>query len=126
MLRTDKGGSARMAVTWDTPQNHFGESGRIFGEKGSYASKGFLGLNEAKEIVSKLNLKKPQLAPGMSAGGHGGSHGYLGSDFVEAILLNRRPRVDIICALNMTVPGVIAHQSALKGGELLKIPQFRF
>jgi hypothetical protein len=24
----------------------------------------------------------------------------------------------------MTVPGIVAHQSALKNGELLKIPQF--
>jgi hypothetical protein len=28
-------------------------------------------------------------------------------------------------ALNMTLAGVIAHKSALKGGELLKIPQFK-
>ncbi len=27
-------------------------------------------------------------------------------------------------ALNLTVAGIVAHQSALKGGELLKIPQF--
>jgi hypothetical protein len=27
-------------------------------------------------------------------------------------------------ALAYTVPGVVAHQSALKNGELLKIPQF--
>lgn len=28
-------------------------------------------------------------------------------------------------ALNMTVSGVVAHQSALKNGELLKIPQYK-
>jgi hypothetical protein len=27
--------------------------------------------------------------------------------------------------LNMTVPGFVAHQSVLKGGELLKIPQYQ-
>ena len=27
-------------------------------------------------------------------------------------------------ALNMTVPGVVAHQSAVKDGETLKVPQF--
>jgi hypothetical protein len=27
---------------------------------------------------------------------------------------------------NMTAPGVIAHRSALKNGELLKIPQYEF
>jgi hypothetical protein len=73
-----------------------------------------------------LNLKKPQLPKGVEPGGHGGSHGHLGNDFVEAILLQRRPLVDIIAALNLTVPGIVAHQSALKDGELLKIPQYVF
>ena len=35
------------------------------------------------------------------------------------------PLVDIAQALNMTVAGIIAHQSALKGGEIMKIPQYR-
>jgi len=47
------------------------------------------------------------------------------NEFVTAILQNRKPLVDIAQALNMTVSGILAHQSALKGGELLKIPQFK-
>ncbi|MBI5008594.1 MAG: Gfo/Idh/MocA family oxidoreductase, partial [Bacteroidia bacterium] len=35
MFRTDSGGTARMAVSWDTPGDE-GERGRIRGEKGSY------------------------------------------------------------------------------------------
>jgi hypothetical protein len=46
------------------------------------------------------------------------------NEFVTAILQDRKPLVDIAQALNMTVSGVVAHQSALKGGELLKIPQY--
>jgi hypothetical protein len=33
--------------------------------------------------------------------------------------------VGIAEALNMTVAGIVAHQSALKDGELLKIPEYR-
>jgi hypothetical protein len=58
-------------------------------------------------------------------GGHGGSHGYLMNEFVTAILEDRKPLVDIAQALNMTVGGIVAHQSALKGGALKKIPQFK-
>jgi len=29
-----------------------------------------------------------------------------------------------LAALSLTVPGVVAHQSALNGGELLKVPQY--
>jgi hypothetical protein len=32
--------------------------------------------------------------------------------------------VDVAQALNMTVAGIVAHQSALRDGELLKIPQY--
>ena len=31
----------------------------------------------------------------------------------------------VAMALNMTVPGIVAHQSALKDGEWLKVPQYR-
>jgi hypothetical protein len=113
-----------MLCAWDV-QGHYGETGRVFGEKGSYVNS-FVGTEETNALVANLKLKKPQLPPGVDPGGHGGSHGFLGNDFVEAILLNRRPLVDIVAALNMTVPGIIAHQSALKGGELLKIPQYVF
>jgi hypothetical protein len=51
-------------------------------------------------------------------------HGYLGHEFVMSILENRKPLVDIARALNMTVAGVVAHQSALNDGELMKIPQY--
>jgi hypothetical protein len=46
------------------------------------------------------------------------------NEFVAAILEDRQPLVHVALALNMTVAGVVAHQSALKGGECLRIPQF--
>ena len=67
-------------------------------------------------------LAKPPLPPGVEPGGHGGSHGYLCEEFVNSILEKRQPLVDIIWALNMTVSGIVAHESAEKDGELLKIP----
>ena len=69
-------------------------------------------------------IKRPPLPPGVEAGGHGGSHGYLMNEFVEAILLDRTPLVDVAQALNMTVAVIVAHQSALRNGELMKIPQY--
>ena len=46
------------------------------------------------------------------------------NEFVTAILEDRKPLVDIVTALNLTVPGIVAHQSALRNGESLKVPQF--
>ena len=50
--------------------------------------------------------------------------GLVGHDFIDAILRERKPKVDVIDALNMTVPGYYAHLSAMKDGETMKIPQY--
>ncbi|MBI2949564.1 MAG: Gfo/Idh/MocA family oxidoreductase [Verrucomicrobia bacterium] len=118
LFRTSEGGMSRMAVSWDTPGDG-GERGRIRGQRGSFYGK-YEGLEK------KLpNTKRPPLPPNVEAGGHGGSHGYLMNEFVTAILQDRKPLVDIALALNMTVAGIVAHQSALKDGEWMKIPQYR-
>ncbi|HOB85968.1 MAG TPA: hypothetical protein PKM76_16170 [Bacteroidales bacterium] len=46
------------------------------------------------------------------------------NEFVMSIIEDRKPLVDIAMALNLTVPGIVAHNSALKDGELLKIPGY--
>jgi len=56
--------------------------------------------------------------------GHEGSHTFLTHEFVDALVHRRRPAIDLYEALAYTVPGIIAHQSALKKGQLLKIPSF--
>jgi hypothetical protein len=42
-----------------------------------------------------------------------------------AILEDRQPWIDIVQSLTMTVAGVVAHLSAMKDGELMKIPQYK-
>jgi predicted dehydrogenase len=118
LFRTSEGGMSRMGVSWDTP-GYGGEVGRVRGQRGSMVGTAYQGLEK------KLpNLDRPALPPSVQPGGHGGSHGYLGHEFVMSILENRSPLVNIAWALNMTVAGVVAHLSALKDGERMKIPQY--
>ena len=56
--------------------------------------------------------------------GHGGSHTFLTHEFIDALVNDRQPAVNVYEALAFTVPGIIAHKSALQGGKQLKIPQF--
>ena len=118
LFRTSEGGMARMAVSWDTPGDH-GERGRVRGDLGTYYDK-FEGLEK-----NLPDTERPPLPPEVKAGGHGGSHGRLTDEFISAILQDRKPLVDIGMALNMTISGIIAHQSAMRDGELLKIPQYK-
>lgn len=119
LFRTADGGTARMAVSWDTPGAE-GEMGRIRCEKAAFNMK-----YEGPAVEKLLQLtRKPPLPPGVAAGYHGGSHGYLTDEFVTAILQDRKPLCDVAQALNMTVAGIVAHQSAVKDGERLKIPVY--
>ena len=119
LFRTSDGGMARMAESWDTP-GHDGVRGRVRGQRGSTMT----GNDYIGDEKSLPDLSMPALPATVQPGGHGGSHGPLTDEFVTAILQDRKPLVDIAMALNLTVSGVVAHQSALKDGELMKIPQF--
>ena len=57
-------------------------------------------------------------------GGHGGSHAYLADEFVTACCENRAPKVNAWEAARYMAAGVMAHKSAVKGGELLKVPDW--
>ena len=74
--------------------------------------------------VCQFGFEDRPNVPGVAPGGHGGSHGHLMNEFVTAIFEDRKPQVDLTTALNLTVPGIVAHQSAINGGETRKIPVF--
>jgi predicted dehydrogenase len=118
LFQTSEGGSSRMLMCKGI-QGYIVETGRVFGEKGWMNGTDYQGA--LKELP---DLTRPPLPPGMGAGGHGGSHGPLCHEFITSILQDREPLVNIDEALAMTVPGIIAHQSALKDGETLKVPPF--
>lgn len=56
--------------------------------------------------------------------GHGGSHTFITHEFIDALVNNRNPLVDVYEALAYTAPGIIGHQSALRNGEYMTIPDF--
>jgi len=56
--------------------------------------------------------------------GHEGSHHFLADDFVTAVNNGTLPPVNAWVAARFTLPGIIAHQSALAGGTRLAVPDF--
>ena len=57
--------------------------------------------------------------------GHGGSHPHLANEFVMSIIENRPSFPDVHQYVNWTMVGILAHESALRGGEKIYIPNFR-
>jgi predicted dehydrogenase len=57
-------------------------------------------------------------------GGHGGSHAYLVHEFVDAVANDRTPAINAWESARYMAMGVMAHKSALAGGELLDVPDW--
>ncbi|MDO6819548.1 Gfo/Idh/MocA family oxidoreductase [Zobellia sp. 1_MG-2023] len=58
--------------------------------------------------------------------GHGGSHPHLVHEFINALTEWKSPYPNARQSANITCVGILAHESALKGGELMKLPNFTF
>jgi predicted dehydrogenase len=54
--------------------------------------------------------------------GHNGSHQFLVHDFVTACVTGTTPTNNVWAAARYLLPGLVAHESALKGGELMDVP----
>ncbi len=142
---TDKGNAFRVSIFWDGAVKG-GDRGQWYGSKMSLFAqtpngqtagivrKGSkLGTDDAG-FVETVSPFEPYVAPDFwnsemlpppmrVKSGHGNSHTFLTHEFIDSLANDRKPAIDLNEALAMTVPGIIAHQSALRGGEPLKIPQ---
>ena len=60
----------------------------------------------------------------VQGGGHGGSHPHLVHEMVSALVEDRDPRPNAVTSANWTCVGLCAHESAMRGGELVRLPDF--
>jgi predicted dehydrogenase len=60
----------------------------------------------------------------IQGGGHGGSHPHMVNEFVSALKQNRDPWPNAVTSANWTCVGICAHESALKGGQIVHLPAF--
>lgn len=56
--------------------------------------------------------------------GHLGSHQFLVDDFVKAVTGNKTPLINAWEAAKYCAPGLVAHESCKRNGELMEIPDF--
>ncbi|WP_240914769.1 Gfo/Idh/MocA family oxidoreductase [Roseimicrobium sp. ORNL1] len=146
LFKTNKGNAMRVAVWWRGAQTG-GERARFYGDKMSFYyngpngaptctvrsqaktekdSGGFVRSAQVMEKFEEVQWWKTDLLPEPMRhnSGHEGSHCFITHEFIDALVKQRKPAVDIYEAIAYTAPGIVAHQSALKGGESMKIPQF--
>jgi len=105
----ERGGRAEVTVT-EMPNFHHALPESI--QKYTIAEENFDPLNPQKSLEKG------------AGGGHHGSHPHLVHEFVRSIIEDREPAIDEHLGANITAAGICAHLSAMKDGELVKIPKF--
>ncbi len=56
--------------------------------------------------------------------GHGGSHPHLVHAFIDALIKEKQPYPNAVESANITCVGILAHESAMKGGQIMRLPEF--
>jgi predicted dehydrogenase len=79
-----------------------------------------------KYTINPANFdpQNPQSLEKGQGGGHHGSHPHLVHEFVMSIIEERKPAIDEHLGGNITAAGICAHESAMRGGESVIVPEF--
>jgi predicted dehydrogenase len=62
----------------------------------------------------------------VQGGGHGGSHPHLAHRLLQAVLGEAEAYPNAVQAANITCAGILSHESALRGGERMDLPEWTF
>jgi predicted dehydrogenase len=146
-FRTSGGHSARVSICWHAAVTG-AERGAFYGDRMSYqmgaaetdpdtrveiARKGATSLDtngypegdvESQRLTPPTYLERLPEPLRAIRSGHGNSHTFLVHEFVSAVLADRTPAVNIWEAIAYTLPGILAHQSALRNGETIRIRDY--
>jgi len=79
--------------------------------------------NMFSPIQDERVAKLPESYKGLP-NGHMASHQMLIDDFCTAAYFDKMPTVNAWQAARFTVPGLLAHQSMLRNGEAIDVPDF--
>ncbi|MCA9600375.1 MAG: Gfo/Idh/MocA family oxidoreductase [Polyangiales bacterium] len=131
LMRTNRGHAHRANVFWlvggdGERATWYGDRATVLDENGSRHGPLLQVRSQgARRLVFPEYYRSDMLPEAMRHNAtHGNSEVFISAEFINALVQNREPAIDIYRSLAMTVPGLVAHQSALKGGEQLKVPQF--
>ncbi|HWQ53952.1 MAG TPA: Gfo/Idh/MocA family oxidoreductase [Bryobacteraceae bacterium] len=146
-FKTSGGHSARVSVCWHAAAGST-ERGQFLGDRLSYfmerpegspdtvtriAQQGKTVLDANNYPEGQVEIKRDSQPPYTGRlpeslrrieSGHGNSHTFLTHEFVSAVLEDRNPAVDVWESIAYTLPGIVAHASALRHGEPMKIRDF--
>jgi hypothetical protein len=80
-----------------------------------------------REFTTKgvYNMEENKHLSFIQGSGHGGSHPHLAHEFISAIVEDRDPFPNVFESANWTSVGILAHESAMQGGKLIQLPDYK-
>lgn len=73
----------------------------------------------------KISINDPNAPQGTELAQQGTPEYYMVRDFIDSVLNDKKPPIDIYTALDFGLPGLCAHESAKQGGKIVEIPDPR-
>lgn len=101
-----------------------GTKGFIETDRQGAGGKGRLYVEGEAEKSEQINcaVVDESLPADLREVGHGSAEYGVVREFMDALLSDRQPVLDVHRAMDLTVPGLVAHESALQGGKWLDVP----
>ncbi len=132
IMKTAKGAVIRILVSFGA-YTSYDHNFRICGTKGSIETGRLDVVDNAYSYANlhsipgtfskKIEIPVASAYEGESTEGHGGADAKMVKDFYNCLAENRKPALDVDFAIQMSLPGVLAHESAEQGGMPIVIPE---
>lgn len=129
---TEKGRILHIIISfgsYTSPTHNF----RMLGTKGSietdrlkkvYQAHSFANLQSVPDTFkTKLEIPITTGYDEKDEGTHGGGDRRMMKDFLRCVAENVAPKLDVDFAIRMSIPGILAHESAVLGGVPVEIPE---
>lgn len=132
IFKTEKGAVIRILICFDAFVG-FDHNFALIGTRGTIETDKTKPLEDAHSFArfadipgtleQKVDIPVTLKFPGEPNGGHGGADKKMLMDFVKCIIEDTEPPIDVDLGIKMSLPGIIAHESAMQGGTALEIPE---
>lgn len=130
IFKTEKGAVIKILIGFGMYVGH-DHNYTIYGTKGSIFTDRVKRFPEAHSYAKLSSILGTDNNPieipvktkfyGEPDSGHGGADGKMVKDFIKCIIENLESRNNIDSAIKMALPGIVAAESARRGGELMNI-----
>lgn len=130
MIKTKKGTLIKIYIGFGV-HHQYAHNFAIYGSKGSLENQRGKGFEDNNTLASfesipyihnEIEIPIRAGFPHASAEGHGGADPKMMEAFVDCILKDEKPPLDIEFGINIALPGIFADISSKHGGKVFKMP----